>query len=60
MPVEKTSTAPASPVKSALELNNACFLGTFVTSGTARGVVINTGRQTLYGAISENWPKNLR
>ncbi|NMC65196.1 MAG: magnesium-translocating P-type ATPase [Acidobacteria bacterium] len=53
MPVEKTSTAPASPVKSALELNNACFLGTFVTSGTARGVVINTGRQTLYGAISE-------
>ncbi len=53
MPVEKTATAPASPVKSALELNNACFLGTFVTSGTARGVVINTGRQTLYGAISE-------
>jgi len=53
MPVEKTSTAPASPVKSALELNNACFLGTFVTSGTARGVVMNTGRQTLYGAISE-------
>ena len=53
MPVEKTAATPASPVKSALELNNACFLGTFVTSGTARGVVINTGHQTLYGAISE-------
>ncbi|HOE14823.1 MAG TPA: magnesium-translocating P-type ATPase [Candidatus Saccharicenans sp.] len=53
MPVEKTAAPPASQVKSALELNNACFLGTFVTSGTARGVVINTGRQTLYGAISE-------
>ena len=32
---------------------NACFLGTSVTSGTARGVVINTGARTIFGAISE-------
>jgi P-type Mg2+ transporter len=53
MPVEKTATSPGSPVSSVLELTNACFLGTSVTSGTARGVVVNTGIRTLFGAISE-------
>ncbi|RFT14935.1 MAG: Mg(2+) transport ATPase, P-type [Candidatus Saccharicenans subterraneus] len=53
MPVEKTAAAPAAPPKTALELNNACFLGTFVVSGTARGLVINTGKRTIYGTISE-------
>ena len=54
MPVEKTSSAFESAVlQSAMDLPNACFLGTSVTSGTARGVVINTGTRTLYGAISE-------
>ena len=37
----------------ALELPNACFLGTSVTSGTARGVVVNTGTRTVFGSISE-------
>ncbi len=54
MPVEKTCSAAESAVlQSAMELPNACFLGTSVTSGTARGIVINTGIRTLYGAISE-------
>jgi len=53
MPVEKTAIPPANPVQSAIELPNACFLGTFVTSGTARGLVINTGQRTIFGAISE-------
>jgi len=53
MPVEKTATTPASIIQSAIELPNACFFGTFVTSGTARGLVVNTGPQTLFGAISE-------
>ncbi|MCI4444548.1 MAG: HAD-IC family P-type ATPase, partial [Candidatus Aminicenantes bacterium] len=53
MPVEKTAVPPANPVQSAIELPNACFLGTFVTSGTARGLVINTGQRTIFGAISE-------
>ncbi|MBF0510312.1 MAG: magnesium-translocating P-type ATPase, partial [Deltaproteobacteria bacterium] len=37
----------------ALELPNACFLGTNVTSGSARGVVVNTGPKTMFGSISE-------
>jgi len=53
MPVEKTATSASSSVKSALELPNACFFGTSVTSGTARGLVVNTGIRTLFGAISE-------
>jgi Mg2+-importing ATPase len=53
MPVEKTATPPATPPKSALELSNACFFGTFVISGTARGLVINTGVKTIFGTISE-------
>ncbi|MCE5255976.1 MAG: magnesium-translocating P-type ATPase [Spirochaetaceae bacterium] len=46
------AAASASAV-SALNLPNACFMGTSVTSGTAKGIVINTGMHTLFGAISE-------
>ena len=53
MPVEKTLAAPDASVPSALHVPNACFFGTFVTSGTARGVVVNTGPRTFFGAISE-------
>jgi len=53
MPVEKTSAQSQPAPQTSLELSNACFLGTFVTSGTARGLVINTGQRTLFGAISE-------
>jgi len=53
MPIEKTVAVVLSSRQSAIDLPNACFLGTSVTSGTARGVVINTGRRTLFGTISE-------
>lgn len=53
MAVEKTAEGNPSPVSVAGDLANACFLGTTVTSGTARGLVVNTGTQTLFGAISE-------
>jgi len=53
MPVEKTSVVAASAPETALELSNACYFGTSVTSGTARGVVVHTGVRTLFGAISE-------
>ena len=52
MPVEKTGANADASVSSAMELPNACFLGTSVTSGTARAVVVNTGTRTLFGAIS--------
>ncbi|HET6420147.1 MAG TPA: magnesium-translocating P-type ATPase [Geobacteraceae bacterium] len=53
MAVEKTSDAFPSAELGALDLANACFLGTTVTSGTARGVVVNTGARTIFGSISE-------
>jgi Mg2+-importing ATPase len=51
--VEKTSDAVQTADRSVLDLTNACFLGSTVTSGTARGVVVNTGAQTIFGSISE-------
>jgi Mg2+-importing ATPase len=53
MPVEKTSAVAASAPQSALDLANACYFGTSVTSGTARGVVVHTGARTVFGAIAE-------
>lgn len=52
MAVEKTAAAGALAGQAPWELSNACFLGTNVTSGTARGVVVNTGMRTLFGSIS--------
>ncbi len=45
MPVEKTGAGADASLSSAMELPNACFLGTSVTSGTARAVVVHTGTQ---------------
>lgn len=54
MPIEKSVNNPAGSGKTtaALELANACFMGTSVTSGIARALVVNTGTRTLFGAIS--------
>lgn len=35
------------------DLPNACFMGSNVTSGTAQGVVVNTGGETVFGGIAE-------
>jgi len=51
MPVEKSPNS-APGVKAALELTNACFQGSNVLSGSARGVVVNTGARTYFGAIT--------
>ena len=54
MAVEKTANGSAvRGHNNAWELSNACFLGSSVTSGSARGVVVNTGTRTMFGAISE-------
>jgi Mg2+-importing ATPase len=52
MPVEKNAGASPAGTKAALELPNACFQGTNVLSGSARGLVINTGARTYFGAIT--------
>lgn len=53
MPVEKSAATMGSSVQPVMELPNVCFFGTSVTSGTARGLVVNTGTRTIFGAISE-------
>ncbi len=53
MPVEKFP-APCDPAgKSVMELLNACFQGSNVLSGTARGAVVTTGSRTCFGQISQ-------
>ena len=53
MAVEKTASgSQLQGPATAWELPNACFLGSSVTSGTARGVVVNTGMWTMFGSIA--------
>jgi Mg2+-importing ATPase len=52
LPVEKSAAAVPPGGRSALELPNACFQGSNVLSGSARGVVVNTGARTYFGAIT--------
>jgi len=55
MPVEKRDhLIPDSDKKSSLELENICFMGTNVESGTANAVVITTGSQTYFGSMSKS------
>jgi Mg2+-importing ATPase len=51
-PVEKSAGVLAADTALARR-TNALFLGTHVVSGTARAVVVRTGRRTEFGGISE-------
>ncbi|MEM3018455.1 MAG: HAD-IC family P-type ATPase, partial [Candidatus Bathyarchaeia archaeon] len=53
LPVEKVATCTKPEIGSILELPNACFFGTHVVSGVAKGIVVNTGARTIFGALSE-------
>jgi len=53
MPVEKHSVIGDTGGRGFIELQNACFQGSTVLSGTARGLVVNTGARTHFGSISE-------
>jgi Mg2+-importing ATPase len=48
LPVEKTA-APIKAKPIPQELSNFAFMGTSVLSGTAKGVVVSTGRRTFFG-----------
>ena len=52
MPVEKSAELPAAG-KTPLESPNACFMGSNALSGSARAVVLTTGAQTFFGALSQ-------
>ncbi len=54
MPVEKMAAPAATSSQNALELINACFQGSNALSGSARGLVVNTGNRTYFGSISKN------
>ncbi len=53
MPVEKSADAAVPAGATTIELPNACFQGSNVLSGSARGVVVLTGARTYFGAISQ-------
>jgi P-type Mg2+ transporter len=53
LPLEKRDMLIANAQnKSALELENCCYMGTNVVSGSAMAVVVTTGEQTYFGSIS--------
>ena len=55
LPVEKTEAPNSKANKlSPLELDNVCFMGTNVVSGTAQAVVVNTGGDTYFGSLSKS------
>lgn len=55
LPVEKISLpvfdAENKPV---LELDNICFMGTNVVSGTGMAIIVTTGNQTYFGSLSKS------
>lgn len=53
MPVEKTSFNLNVKISNVIELTNACFQGSYVVSGSALGIVVNTGENTYIGSISK-------
>ncbi|WP_143306631.1 magnesium-translocating P-type ATPase [Chitinophaga vietnamensis] len=55
LPVEKNGFTIANALTiPLLELENICFMGTNVVSGTATAIAVTTGSQTYFGAISKS------
>ena len=54
LPSEKHAPALAAVPKEILDLQNVCFMGTNVSSGTATAVVIGTGASTKFGSIARS------
>jgi len=53
LPVEKFDAKEDGGSKPVLELKNTCFLGTSVESGTATGVIVETGFKTFLGNMAQ-------
>lgn len=55
VPVEKIAHADLDAAAiSVLELNNACFMGTNIVSGSATAMIVNTGDKTYFGSLSKS------
>ena len=54
LPVEKRNLPIRDAIeKSPLELDNICFMGTNVVSGSASAMIVTTGNQTYFGSLSK-------
>jgi len=53
MPTEKDWRKLKTKIESPLEIPNLCFMGTSVITGTATGLVIATGKETVLGSIAQ-------
>ena len=53
LPVEKFALPRHGAAGSPLELDNLCFMGTNVVSGSARALVVGTGEHTWFGNLAE-------
>ena len=53
LPVEKFTTDRGAKTHNPLELDNICFMGTNVVSGSATAVVVGTGNRTYFGTLAE-------
>lgn len=58
MPVEKHTEDQESENKSVIELQNICFYGTSVESGTAKAIVLQTGKNTYLGNMADDINSN--
>ena len=52
-PIEKSPVIRKN-IQNIMELNNICFMGTNVVSGSATGIVFGTGSNTYLGTIAKN------
>jgi len=52
LPVEKFAHSSGTQTRNPLELDNLCFMGTNVVSGSATAMVIGTGRATFFGNLT--------
>lgn len=54
MPIEKDDKFLSNNhITNIFELKNVCFMGSYVSSGTALGIVVSTGNSTYFGKLAE-------
>jgi Mg2+-importing ATPase len=53
LPAEKYAIQRNPAVQNPLELDNICFMGTNVISGSATAIVVSTGVNTYFGSLAE-------
>jgi Mg2+-importing ATPase len=53
MPAEKDWRKLKTKIENPLEIPNLCFMGTSVVTGTATGLVIATGKETVLGRLAK-------